>query len=82
MFGGQIGTFVRTVYTLGSPMIGEFSDQAEEKTAKEAAELALGDDVNWNDEAMKRLADYMIGTGERLRYKLEVGDADAIKPVE
>ena len=56
-------------------MIDEFSDQAEETAAREAAEIALGSDASWDNEAMKRLADFLIGFGTRLQAKLNAGDA-------
>ena len=78
MFGNQIGTFVRTVYMLGGGMIDQFSDDVEEKAAKEAAEIALGSDENWDNEGMGRIADFLIGFGTRLKAKLNAGDANFV----
>ena len=76
MFTNQLGVFVRTVYMLGGGMIDDFSDQAEEKAATEAAKLALGSEAEWDNEGMRRIAEFLIGFGQRLISKLDANDAN------
>ena len=74
MFGGSVGAFVRTVYLLGSSMIDGYSDDLEQKAATEAAEIALNSDANWDNEAMRRVAEFLVGFGNRLLDKLNNND--------
>lgn len=75
MFKNKIGAFVRTVYMLGGGMIEEFSDQAEEKAATEAAEIAISSEAEWDNEGMRRIANFLVGFGQRLIAKLDANDA-------
>ena len=78
MFGiTRIGGFVRTLYAVSGPLLDETSDDVEEKVATEAAEIAIGSDPQWDNEAMRRLANFLIGVGERLIRKLDANDASA-----
>ena len=80
MILNNIGLFVRSVYFMSQGLISEQSDNLEELAATEAAEIALSSDANWDNEAMRRIADFFIGFGERLKAKLDAGDANHGKP--
>lgn len=72
--------FIRTVYVIGEPMVDELSDDLERLIATEGAELALGSEEEWDNEAMIKVANLMKGSAERLLAKLEAGDPEFGNP--
>jgi len=81
-FAANAKTVIRTVYVVLEPMINDFSEKIADIVATEGAELALGDDKNWNDDAMFKIATLLGDVSEKLLAKLQNNDPSHGSPVD